>query len=124
MFKVYEYLAFDPEKLMHCCIRNTTNLNQYLHSDGQVFDTPEYWPTEVDAQAVLDKFYPKPEHVWEHGDVFESGNGNGNIMIYMKYEGSGKSPQAFCIHGPIGGPALSLDCLDGAKFLFNIKEKI
>ena len=88
-----------------------------LHSDGSVYRTAEYWPTEADAQAVLDKFYPKPEHVWKHGDVFENCCGK---QIYLKREG-GEITVNLGHEDSNGTPAVQLP---GAKFLFNIKEKI
>ena len=96
----------------------------YLHCDGRSLRVCEYFPTQEDAQAILDKFQPKPKHVWKHGDVFRSGVGFNPVMIYMKYESSSKFPQAFCLNGPIGDPAINLACLNNAKFLFNIKDKI
>jgi len=122
MFKLYEYLTFNPGNLTHCCIYNIVNINQYLHSDGQVFDTLEYWSTKENTQAVMDKFYPKPKHVWKHGDVFMSGDLS---MIYIKYD-NGKPAQAICLESPVSGPAFGnmSHRLNEAKFLFNIKEKI
>ena len=100
----------------------------YLHSDGRVFyRCGEYFPTEADAQAVLDKFYPKPEHVWEHGDVFESGHPvNSGIMMYIRQDEGGKVKKVRVIYlntdtYPCSPPE---SYLNGAKFLFNIKEKI
>jgi len=95
----------------------------FLHSDGRAINNcVEYYPNEKDAQAVLDKFYPKPQHVWKHGDVFVSSNGN--TMIYFNFC-AGRKPQAVCVEAPVGGPSLNLEnSLRNAKFLFNIKEKI
>lgn len=93
---------------------------QYLHSDGNVYPTPEYWPTREIAQTVLDKYQPK--HKWVHGDVFRSGCGHHLLMIYLKI---GDRSKAFCLHSPISGPSSHIDVdLHNAKFLFNIKEKI
>lgn len=36
---------------------------EYLHSDGTTyFQCSENWPSKRRAQAVLDKFYPKPKN--------------------------------------------------------------
>ena len=97
---------------------------KFLHSDGAIYCTIEYFPTEVDAQAVLDKFYPKPEHVWENGDVFASSVSCGH-MIYHRYRCSDKKDQVISLSINVGGPATNMDeCMKSAKFLFNIKEKI
>lgn len=89
----------------------------YLHSNGSIWRTAEYFPTRERAQDVLDKFQPK--HVWKHGDVFK--NSIGVTMIYIE---------------PLTGPAVySVSCyctgtcgvehhLKNATFLFNIKEKL
>jgi hypothetical protein len=85
--------------------------------------TPEYWPTRELAQAVLDKFQPKPEHVWEHGDVFRGRDGE--IEIYM--ERLRRKPRVFCLtkrnycEGHDDEWALNMI---GCEFLFNIKEKL
>jgi len=89
----------------------------HLHSDGKILDSREYWPTEEEAQAVLDKFYPKPQHVWEHGDVFSNSCG---IQIYLKRQG-GEFTINLERENSNGTPYVQLN---GAKFLFNIKEKI
>lgn len=90
-----------------------------LHSDGNLYTTAEYLPTEKLAQALLDKFQPK--HVWEHGDVFINALSTpmiciGNLIGAIK---------VFCITG------MGCDCnhnakalLETGKFLFNIKEKL
>lgn len=90
-----------------------------LHSDGTIYYACyEFFPSREAAQTILDKFYPKPGHVWKHGDVF---NYKGTIMIYLT---------------PLTGPEVrSISCrctgdcdvdthIHDAKFLFNIKEKI
>jgi len=95
--------------------------SRYLHSDGHVFSTVEYFPTRKRAQAVLDKFYPKPEHVWEHGDVFDNSVGR---WIYLE---PAASPMVISLDYPkddaTQGSTPSIQ-LNDAKFLFNIKEKI
>ncbi len=63
-----------------------------------------------------------PEHIWKHGDVFKTNTDV--IMMYFKFV-TNDPPQAICIVGNCGGPALDLDCsLNNAKFLFNIKERL
>ena len=98
----------------------------HLHSDGKVLDSREYWPTEEEAQAVLDKFYPKPKHVWEHGDVFLC---EGCIMIYMNPKYCEHGPQVFYIgtnsgYSDLDASDLAQNYIKHAKFLYNIKEKI
>ena len=105
----------------HCWISDGNSC--YLHSDGRIINNcVEHFPSEEDAQAVLDKFYPKPQHVWEHGDVFKTRGGC--VLMFFKYV-SGRKPQAICVEEPVGGPSLDLEgSLRDAVFLFNIKEKI
>lgn len=90
----------------------------HLHSDGSVYhQCPEYWPEEAQARAVLDKF--QPEHVWMHGDVFRTKN-NGSLMIHLVlFDG----PVVYILEysGPDKG-AVSY-CLEGATFLFNVRDK-
>ena len=125
MFNVCTYMQNGD--LDHCCVRDSYDLNRYLHSDGQVFNTPEYWPTKEAAQAVLDKFYPKPKHVWEHGDVFKSVHKFiPDVMMYLHPEKKhGKrGPRVVYMssdtyaYGPIN------QYLADTKFLFNIKDII
>ena len=119
MFNVCMYMQ--NSDLYHCCVRDSHDLNRYLHSDGQVFNTPEYWPTKEAAQKILDKFYPKPEHVWEHGDVFK--NSNGCIMICVANGALGKLKVYYLSTGYT--VSCSADVyFDNAIFLFNIKEKL
>ena len=100
--------------------RITNEDDNHLHSDGSVYRTPEYWPTRELAQAVLDKYQPK--HVWEHGDIFMSGN---LLMIYIQYCYD-KLPQAICLNPPVHGPATGRmnARLARSTFLFNIKDKL
>jgi len=101
-FYIYDAGAFSP------C---------YLHSDGRALSTREFFPSREDAQAVLDKFYPKQEHVWVHGDVFENVAGiqiylepfNGPIVVNLQHTKSSGTPDVQ---------------LPDSKFLFNIGEKI
>ena len=88
---------------------------KFLHSDGSIYYTVELFPTGETAQAVLDKY--QPEHVWKHGDVFENCCGK---QIYLKREG-GEITVNLGHEDSNGTPAVQLP---GAKFLFNIKEKI
>lgn len=96
--------------------------DNYMHRDGAVvYDAAEYWRTEEEAQAVLEKFQPKPKHKWEHGDVFE--NYNGTPMIFIQnWDGSKK--MVFCTgscnfdHPDVG------HYFRDATFLFNIKDKL
>ena len=97
-----------------------THSAEYLHSDGEVLAVREFWPTEEQAQAVLDKFQPDPPlHVWVHGDVFK------NPVV--------PEPQIYLEHvdGPMvcvleeanrgGTPSVQLF---NATFLFNIKDAL
>lgn len=106
-------------KAKDCC--------KYLHCDGRVIDVCEYFESYGAAQAVIDKFYPKPEHVWENGDVFLSGT-HIHIttpMIYIHTACSNKKDLIYSLDKSIGGPATNKDeCMNGATFLFNIREKI
>lgn len=109
------------------CILNTTYAirdgKNCLHSDGTIYQTGEYFPSIQIAQAVLDKFYPEPEHEWENGDVFV--HGETGTMIYLK---SNLEPaQVFYLYGVNIGCAATCPAnsyLNGAKFLFNIREKL
>ena len=104
------------------CIGSVDIADNYLHSDGRVFNTPEYFPTREAAQAVLDKFQPKPKHEWKHGDVFKTSSGV--IMMYHEFT-AGRKSEVVCVVGLCGGPSLNMEySLQDATFLFNIKEKI
>jgi len=100
----------------------------FLHSDGRVLRTREYWPTEEQAQAVLDKYRLEPPHVWVHGDVFAQENGDyPKIYIHVIDE----EPQVFHFCGLTGNrglPALNTAKVytdwPGTVFLFNIKDKL
>ncbi len=91
----------------------------YLHSDGSIHQTGEYWPTREYAQKVLDKFYPKPKHEWKHGDVFD--NKAESIMIYLTPL---SGPEIRSINHPCTGDCDVAIQLNKAEFLFNIKEKL
>ena len=101
--------------------------HNYLHSDGVVYPCGEYWPTEEQAQAVLDKFQPK--HVWKHGDVFKASWGS--VLVYIVLDAESL---AYCMLGdyscsreythPSTVTPNTQVCLDNATFLFNIKTVI
>ena len=89
----------------------------YMHRDGEVLSTREYWPTEEQAQAVLDKFQPK--HVWRHGDVFKT------WAFTMMYIHSRTGTQQVVYLDSDREPTRWVSgCLNGATFLFNIADKI
>jgi len=117
MFEVKKY-AFDAYYI-------TNKKGFYLHSDGNIFDVAEYFPTAEIAQKILDKFYPKPDRIWENGDVFLSGTGSKIPMIFIRYNAGGKPSQAFALEEEIVRPASDMKAvMDGAEFLFNIREKL
>ena len=93
------------------------HIRDYLHSNGKVYGTREYWPTPELAQAVLDKY--QPPHVWEHGDVFE--NWGGVIMIYLM---PNTGPEVRSIVCQCTGTCNVISQLEDATFLFNIREKL
>jgi len=103
-----------------CC---STGLGPvYLHSDGRIFACcPEYWPTRIHAEKILDRYYPKPKHVWEHGDVFMNTAGVGMVCIRIYAE----PLRVYCI-GPCTGHDFEETTiyLETGKFLFNIKDKL
>ena len=113
-------------KNSHFFIRNGLSVpeRRYLHCDGRVINVCEYFESHEAAQAVLDKFYPKPKHVWKHGDVFTfDTGGDRGTMIYLKY--TGKATSVWYIHDDDISTHSSVEYyLATAKFLFNIKEKI
>ena len=98
---------------------------RYLHCDGRVIDVCEYFESKEAAQAVLDRFYPEPEHVWKHGDVFTPTNNTDEVMIYLE---TFRGVELFCVGN--GKPCLAdhrpsiTTWLKDAIFLFNIKEKL
>ena len=102
----------------------TDGVERFMHSDGSIYSCCEYFPTEEQAQAVLDKFQPK--HVWVHGDVFRK-NTTGTPMIYVYTSVDG--PMLYSLR-PINDQyptAAAFDVnshLDTATFLFNIKDKL
>jgi len=94
----------------------------YLHSDGSWFMLcPEWWPTREFAQAVLDKYQPpKPEHVWEHGDVFR--RESGTVMVYLVIADVGPVVYLLTYAGP--GKGMLDICLADATFICNIKDAV
>lgn len=98
---------------------------KYLHCDGRVIDVCEYFESKEAAQKVLDKYYPEPKHVWEHGDVFRfETSSDFGIMIYIHYY-SAKDDPFVCYVNKAYKSYGELDYyLENAKFLFNIKEKL
>ena len=92
----------------------------YMHRDGEVLSTREYWPTEEQAQAVLDKFQPK--HVWLHGDVFKVSKTWGSIMMYVCPRG--EEPRVVYLNYDMVTTCRVSAYLDEATFLFNIADKI
>jgi len=116
---------FEIKKLVADAYYIANKKNLYLHSDGNIFDVVEYFPSAEAAQKILDKFYPKPKHEWENGDIFISGSTHHTPMIYIRYSGFRKPAQAFGLCDVIGGPASDMDAvMDGAEFLFNIRDKL
>lgn len=96
-----------------------------LHSNGnKYFGCYEYFPTKKVAKKVLDEYYPNPEHVWEHGDVFTSGSPtNPGIMMYVKLINASSYFVLYLNNNNVAH-GLPGTYLDGAEFLFNIKGKI
>ena len=101
----------------------------YLHSDGQMLTTPEYWPTRAGAEAILAK-YPDvappvvspPPHVWVHGDVFMA---RSRVeMVYFNPTAPSRNPQVQFLDANFSVSRINdVDhYLKGAKFLFNIND--
>lgn len=98
-----------------------------LHSDGSIYyRCYEFFPTQEDAQAVLDKFRPELKHVWKHGDVFESGHplNPGIMMLVQPGLPYNIKPCVVWLNTDCHAYSPVSEYLVGAKFLFNIKEKI
>lgn len=95
----------------------------YLHSDGRIFlGMAEYWPTREHAEEILDKYYPKPAHVWVHGDVFR--NHADCTFVYVT-DPDDKTPEIINMREGDHG-TIDVQMRDEAKpeFLFNIKDKL
>lgn len=120
--------------------------HNYLHSDGVVYPCGEYWPTQEQAQAVLDKyryieksvrlvrsysmgvasFLAKitPKHVWVEGDIGVNSFGD---VVEFTYCTSSRLPQILFLTGDDRGSYKGWDdSIDPgeATFLFNIKDKL
>jgi len=112
MFKIKQ------NTLQFCPFYVLDGINNFLHSDGSIFDTPEYFPTKEDAQKVLDKF--QPEHKWEHGDVFKTSDGF--LMLYI--HSTHCEPQVIYLIAIMAATCKPDAYLIDAEFLYNIKEKL
>ena len=92
----------------------------YLHSDGSIQPCGEYWPTEEQAQTVLDKYYP---HKWKHGDVFETSRGFN--MMYLAPNAYHARPRVIYLENIMEATCpVEEYCNSTTTFLFNIKEKL
>ena len=109
-----EYYIHDP---LACSL-------YYLHSDGRVRSTREYFPTETDAQTVLDKFYPKPKHIWEHGDVFKTSSNSVMMYLHPEKKYGKRKPKVVYIDADTFAYSDAESYLVDVKFLFNVMEKI
>ena len=109
---------------IRCSVGRRSPCPVYLHSDGRIFARcPEFWPTEEDAEKILDKYYPESKHIWKHGDVFRRESGVCHIYLMLD-----SSPIACCVrskyeHPSVLAPNVNV-CLADATFLFNIKDKL
>lgn len=123
MFEIKEYGSY---RSFYISEQVGLSGDRYLHCDGSILSTREYWPTKEQAQVVLDKY--RPAHVWVHGDVFAQENGDyPKIYIHVIDE----EPQVFHFCGLTGNrglPALNTAKVytdwPGTVFLFNIKDKL
>lgn len=91
----------------------------YMHRDGEVVpDCTERWPTEEQAQAVLDKFQPPlPLRVWEHGDVFQNCVGTWIYLIWND------EPHVLDLNMSQAEGTLEVQLRgDDVEFLFNIRN--
>ncbi len=117
-------------------ICETTNLEYYisdeydesfLHSNGRVLSTQEFWPTRADAEAILAK-YPDaappvespPPHEWVHGDVLESYDGQTLVCVGI----SAGHIRVFGVGTAVGEFEAAVNLDDEAKFLFNINDVV
>ena len=110
-------------------IQNKVDWMRFLHSDGSIYRTVEYFESKEVAQKVLHKYYPRPKHEWKHGDVFFTGAGRRNSNNVMIYLNTHRGIELFCVGVRSEccsvSHRLSVDCwLVGATFLFNIKDVI
>lgn len=110
---------FTIQKYVDSFILHDTRNGNNLHSDGSVYKTAEYFPTLEVAQAVLDKY--QPQYVHKHGDILV--NNDGVSVIYLVIN---CIPRAYCL-GSYGVPRWGRELaefLTGAKFLFNVNDRI
>ena len=110
---------FEVKRLCYSTYFIQNEMGQYLHSDGSIYDTAEYFPSEKTAQAVLDKYYPKPEHEWKHGDVFKNDIGT---WIYLQRR-DGTVVTDIIRTNSSGTPEIQTNS-DNVEFLFNIRERL
>ena len=151
MFEIVKRFKTNPQYRPNAFAIRDKRTNEYLHSDGSVYDNQcaEWWPTEEQAQIVLDKYrrvekfvrfassygmdtasflaelkpVEPPAHVWVHGDVFESRN---SLFILLEFD-TKQRLRIFCLNGIIGNSVSSKyldEYLEGATSLFNIKTVI
>jgi len=101
-------------------ISDSVRSGNYLHRDGEVVNSAaEYWRTKKEAEAVLEKFYPK--HVWKHGDVFT--NCGGSEWLYVNIDSN--KPFIICLSVRCYGDIdIQMAKKYDVKFLFNIKDKL
>ena len=66
----------------------------------------------------------KQDHVWSHGDVFRVKWGRGVLEHVMVYLDFGKSFEVYDLCSSVGPAMNKTHCLGGAKFLFNIRDKL
>lgn len=123
---MYKFRVIEDNMLPFAIADTQLRFIRFLHSDGSVTEYPEYFGTKEAAQKVLDRYYPKPKHKWEHGDVFQPqkhGPGIGT-MIYFHPTTFNIKPSVFYINKWCFPYSSVNEYLEGAKFLFNIKEKL
>ena len=109
------------------CIR--TEDRHYLHSNGRIYlGCVEDWPSQIHAEEILDKWFPKPMHVWEHGDVFT--RKGGVVLVYLVVDAGSIVYSVYSpshLHKnyhPVNAAPDPKVCLADATFLFNIKDKL
>jgi hypothetical protein len=94
----------------------------YLHCDGRIINVCEYFESKEAAQKILDKYYPKPEHKWKHGDVFSFETySDFGTMVYLKHHA--KDPTVSYVNKICESYEEVGYYLKNAKFYFNIREK-
>lgn len=97
----------------------------YMHRDGEVIhDACEYFPTEEQAQAVLDKFRPTPPpHVWVDGDV--GVDLDGEIVVLAHCDRSSQQ-HYIVLNGDSAGAYEEWDNIDAScnTFLYNVYTSV